>query len=536
MSTSKIDIEATTAHSSAKRVVKNTGFLYLRMAITVFISLYVTRLLLGSLGAEDFGIYHLVAGMVAMLIFLNAAMAAASQRFMSYAQGEGNTDKQKNIFNVSVLLHFLIAIAVVLLLEVVGYFLFENVLDIPQNRMEAAKYVFQFMVVSTFFTIISVPYDAVINAHENMFFVAITGVLEAFIKLAIAIYITYTDFDKLISFGLLMAVSAIVMLLIKRIYCHRNYSEVDINVNKYFDKKLFREMGGFASWSFLGSSTSMLTNYGQGIVLNIFFGPIVNAAQAVANQVNGQLMVFANTMLIALNPLIVRAEGEGNRKLMLKASLLGCKFSFLLLVILYVPMIIEMPYIFSLWLKNVPEYTIVFCRLLLLKCLIEQLYVPLNTSINAVGNIKQFQISSSIINLFPLIFSYILFYFNQPALTTYIVFIVYAICSGWLTYYYAEKYCGLSATHYLRNVIAPCLSVFFITLVFSIIPILFLKDGAIRLLFVLFLSFTAFIFSSWFVGFKKSERLNNKYLLLNIFKQINGNKLPKNKINQHSKS
>jgi len=516
MSTSKTVPETSTAHNSAKRVAKNTGFLYLRMAITVFISLYVTRLVLGSLGIEDFGIYNLVAGMVAMLVFLNAAMAAASQRFMSYAQGEGNTDKQKNIFNVSVLLHFFIGIAVVLLLEVVGYFLFENVLDIPQNRMQAAKYVFQFMVVSTFFTIISVPYDAVINAHENMLFVAITGVLEAFIKLAIAIYITYTDFDKLISFGLLMAVSAIVMLLIKRIYCHKNYSEVDINVNKYFDKKLFKEMGGFASWSFLGSSTSMLSFYGQGIVLNMFFGPVVNAAQAVAAQVNGQLSAFSTTMMQALNPMIVKSEGRGDRGLMLKASLLGAKLSFFLLMMFCVPVLAEMPTLFKWWLGDYPAHAIIFCQLLLVKTLIYQLVLPLNTSIQAVGDIKTYEISKSFLAFFPLIIGYMFFSMGLPAYFIYIVFIVEALFSSIITLFFCRRYCDLNIREFVVNVFIRCVLSFIIVLllVFSVGGII--ENDFIRLIVKTSSSIMIFVFTVYFIGLNKEE----KHMSIMIIKKI----------------
>lgn len=230
--------------NAANRVAKNTGILYARMAITVFISLYVTRLVVAALGTKDFGIFNIVGGAIAMLTFLNVAMASASQRFMSYVHGEGNQIKQKRIFNVSVILHFLIGIAVVLLLEIAGYFFFNGILKIDSERVYAAKLIYQFLIVSTFFTIISVPYDAVINARENMLFVAVTGIIEALLKLAIAFYITFTNNDKLISYGLLMALLTILLLIIKRIYCHLKYEEVVINIRKYFDKALFKEIGG----------------------------------------------------------------------------------------------------------------------------------------------------------------------------------------------------------------------------------------------------------------------------------------------------
>ena len=238
----------------AKRVAVNTGILYAKMGITVFISLYATRLILAALGAEDYGIFNVVGGAIAMLTFLNIAMASASQRFMSYAQGEGDERKQKYIFNVSVTLHFLVAIAVFLLLQVAGYFLFNGILEIPEERMDVAKLLYQFMLVSTFFTILSVPYDAVINAHENMLLVAVLGIIESISKLAIAIYITYTAFDKLLTFGILMVSLPILLLVLRSIYCHRKYEEVTLSPRKYFNKQLFKEMTSFASWKLLSST------------------------------------------------------------------------------------------------------------------------------------------------------------------------------------------------------------------------------------------------------------------------------------------
>jgi O-antigen/teichoic acid export membrane protein len=507
----------TNTHNSAKRVAKNTGFLYIRMGITVFVSLYVTRLVLGTLGAEDFGIYSLVAGMVSMLVFLNAAMTAATQRFMSYAQGERNLAKQKKIFNVSILLHFIIAIAVALLMELVGYFLLEGVLDIPIDRIAAAKLIFHFMVVSTFFTIISVPYDAVVNAHENMFFVAITGVLESFLKLAVAIYITYADYDKLIIFGLLMAAIAILMLIIKQVYCYKNYDEVKINFNKYFDLPLLKEMGSFASWSFLTSSTSMLSFYGQGIVLNIFFGPIVNAAQAISAQVSGQLSAFSTTMLKALNPLLAKSEGGGDRALMLNASIFGSKISSFLLMLFFIPVIVEMPYIFSLWLTDVPEFTIIFCRLLLVKNLIEQLFLTLNSSILAVGNIKKYQIWKSLFQLIPLPICYLLFLNDFPAYTLYIIFIFQSVIIGTVTLYFCKEYCDLSISDFIVNVVLRCMMTFILILGLTICCSVFFTDDFYRLILVLMTSFILFLFTVWFVGFNKKERATNRMFLSSYF-------------------
>ncbi|HLP06204.1 MAG TPA: hypothetical protein VK152_12320, partial [Paludibacter sp.] len=261
----------------AQRIAQNTVILYARMAITVFISLYSTRLILEALGAGDYGILNVVGGAIAMLLFLNNAMTTATQRFMSYSQGIDNKEKQIQIFNVSVVLHLLIAGIIFLVLEGAGYILFDGILKISPERLEAAKLIYQFMVFSTLFTVVSVPYDALINAHENMLLVAILGIVDAFLKLAIAFYILHTPYDKLAAYGFLLAVLTVFGLVLRQLYCRRFYAESRISFSRHFNKELFVEMSRFAGWSFLGATTSMFGYYGQGIVLNVFFGTVVNA-------------------------------------------------------------------------------------------------------------------------------------------------------------------------------------------------------------------------------------------------------------------
>jgi O-antigen/teichoic acid export membrane protein len=207
---------------AAKRVAKNTGILYARMAITVFISLYSTRLILAALGVEDFGLFNVVGGVISMLGFLNSSMAAATQRFMSFAQGAGDLEKVKRIFNMSSLLHWGISILVFILLEGAGYFFFHGILNIASDRIEVAKLIYQFMVISTLFTVISVPYEAVITSHENMLVYAVMGVIEAVLKLGIALYINYSQMDHLVMYGILMAALSIFLLLVTRVVYHSN--------------------------------------------------------------------------------------------------------------------------------------------------------------------------------------------------------------------------------------------------------------------------------------------------------------------------
>jgi len=495
---------------AAHRVAKNTGILYIRMAITVFISLYSTRVVLSALGVSDFGLFNLVGGIIAMLGFLNASMASATQRFMSFAQGAGDIDRVKRIFNMSAVLHLAIAFFILLVLEILGFFLFHGILNIAENRIAVAKLLFQFMVISTLFTVISVPYEAVITSHENMLFFTVLGVIEAVLKLGIAIYVLHSTFDHLIMYGILMVVLSLFLLILRGIYCHRKYSECEINIRKNYNRKLLGEMTGFAGWNFLGTSSSMLANYGQGIVINIFFGTVVNAAQGIAGQVNGQLAVFATTLVKALNPIIDKSEGAGNRALMLKATMMGSKVSFFLMMALSIPFLIEAPFILKIWLKNVPEYAVIFCRLLLIRNLIEQLFIPVVSAIGAEGNIKGYQIRASILTFFPLLLSYILFKLQYPPYALYMVFIIYSIFASSIILYYAWKNCQLSISEFFGSVIMRCFFSFGLIFVFSSIPVFLSEPGFIRLATVLLLSIVLFLIVVIFIGFTSDERLKIK--------------------------
>lgn len=502
---------------AAKRVALNTGFLYAKMAITVFISLYSTRLIINALGVHDFGLFSVIGGAITMLTFLNNAMTTATQRYLSFASGEGDILKQKSIFNISIVLHFIAAILVVLLLEVAGYFLFNGILKIQEDRIEVAKLIYHFMLFSTFFAIISVPYDAVINAHENMLLVAILGIIEAVLKLSIAIYITHTYYDKLVSFGLLMALLSIFLLVIRRIYCHYKYEEVIINIKHYFNVPLFKEMTAFAGWSFLASTSSMIANYGQGILLNFFFGTRINAAQGIAAQVSGQLGAFATTLMKALNPVIAKSEGAGNRSLMIEAVMTGSKISFFLLTFFLVPVLIEMPYIFKLWLKNVPNFTIIFCQLLLIRNLIEQLFIAIASSITAHGQIKNYVIISALLCYFPIVLSYILISYGYPSYFLYISFIIYALLAFLVNLYFAQHNFNFPVIRFLKNIILRCFLTFFFIYSISSSPLSFVEESLIRLLLVISLSSITFPVAVWIIGFDTTERQRFKQLLIPIF-------------------
>jgi hypothetical protein len=302
------------------------------------------------------------------------------------------------------------------------------------------------------------------------------------------------------------------MLLVRRVYCHRKYAECEFNFKKYYDKDQFRKIRHFAGWSFLGSSSSMIANYGQGIVINVFFGTAVNAAQGIASQIGGQLGAISNTLIKALNPMIVKSEGAGNRILMLKATMMGSKVSFFLIMIFHIPFIIETPFILKLWLENVPDFAVIFCQLLLIRHLIEQLVIPLGTAIAAEGNIKSYQLSTSLLYFLPLPASYLCFAYGYPAYTIYIAFIIHSLLAFAATLYYAKKNCQLVLTTFFSNVIARCVSSFILVFMFSLIPYYLIEPGLIQLMFVILVSLVSYLFVVFYIGFSNAERIAIKKL------------------------
>ncbi|WP_298733686.1 MATE family efflux transporter [uncultured Chitinophaga sp.] len=467
---------------AASRVVLNTGALYGRMLITIFISLYSTRLVLNALGAQDYGIFNLVGGVIAMLSFLNMAMTISTQRYMSYHLGSGDIEKLKEVFNSSVMLHFIMGITLVVLFEVVGIYAFDHVLNMPADRIATAKTIFHFMVVSTFFTIASVPYDATLIARENMPLIAVLGVFEGLSKLAIAISLHYVSGDKLVAYGALMASLTVLLLLIKRLYCSFKYAESKVRVRKYFNKSLLKEMFSYAGWNMFGASSVVARNQAQAMILNVFFGTVINAAYGIANQVNAQLTYFSVTMLQSLNPQIIKSEGSGDRPRMLRLAMIASKFSFLLLSFFAIPVIIEAPFILKMWLKNVPEYTVVLCRLIIVCSLVNQLTQGVQVAIQSVGRIKVYQMVVSFLVILNLPVAYLLLRAGAPPQAV----LIGAICMEVIAVGYriiaANRIAGMPVPEYLNKVVLRAVIPVVLAAAIALLPQFVLDEGFVRFL------------------------------------------------------
>lgn len=493
--------------STTTRVVKNTVFLYVKMGVTIFVSLYTLRLLLVSLGAADYGIFTIVGGAIAMLGFLNSTMANATQRFMSYAEGEGNIEHKKQIFNVSLVLHIMIALLTCLLLLVVFFPLFNGILNIQAERVFAAKIVYACLVFSTLLTIVNAPYDAVMNAHENMLYYSVIGIFESLLKLMIAFYCVYTSYDKLIVYGLLMAMVPLVTLTIMKVYCHRHYEECVISPRRYWDNSLVRRIASFSGWNFLTAVSSLFTFQGLGLVLNHFYGTVLNAAHGVAQQVNSQLSQFSVNMMKALNPVIVKNAGAGDYDMMNKATIAGCKFSTYIMLFFAIPLMVEMPYVLHLWLVDVPEWTMVFCVLQIVVGIICQLTSSASTAVYAQGNIKWYAIYKSIMNALPVLLAYLSFVLGGQPYWLYIpMIVIWGLGGDIVVVRYANIQCGLPTMCFLRSVVVPVLGVTSVMLIMGFSATYFFEDSFIRLLLSIVLTTVGMLVSLFTFGMTSEER------------------------------
>lgn len=442
--------------ATASRVIRNTGWLYLKMGISIFVSFYTTRVILQTLGASDFGVYNIVGGAIAMLGFINSSMASSTQRFMSYAAGQKQIDKQKAIFNISCVIHLILAIVTLIILIIAGYILFNGILVIPQGRINAAVIVYGCLAVSNFISMISVPYDAVLNAHENMFYYSIVGIIESFFKLLVAFLVTISPIDKLVYYGFLMVIVALIIRIIMQVYCYRHYDECKYDFINSWDYKLAKEMSSFAGWGVISSIAALFTMQGMSILLNIFGGVVVNAAHGVATQLAGQLISFSNNMLKALNPVLVKRRGAGENDKMLEAASTGSKMSFLIYSFFAVPFIVEAPQILDLWLDTPPKWAVLFVRLVLIRQMVSQLYITLETCISAVGKIKEITIINTMIWGFPIVVGYIFYRQGAPIYTIYLLLIIMNIFRMINTLYYSNSLCSLNIWKYIRHTVIPC--------------------------------------------------------------------------------
>ena len=462
------------------KVLYNTIASFARVVINAVVTLIATRIALHVLGAEDFGLYNLLAGTVMLLSFVNGALTVSAQRFFSIAIGEKNKDKLNRYYNASLSIHILLGVAIVLLLFVIRPFLFGGFLNITENQVDIGIVVYNIMVISSAITLMTIPYSAIMNAHEDMVMMAVADILSCLVKLAAALILLFIEDNLLLIYSLIMLGSAIIKALIEYIWSKIKYPEVNASWARLADLRCMKEMFSFVGWNTLGSTAVVVRNQGVALILNIFFGTVINTAYGIANQVNSLVLSFASTLTNVFSPIIISAKGEGNEEKMRETAVLSSKLSFLLSSMLAIPILVFLTEILKIWLGDYPNNTYEFCYFIVLAFLVLQLYPGINRAIYASGNIKGYQIALTVILVSILPIGIALFKFGFPAYVIIIIMLVSQIGTLVATIYYGVKYCGFNSSYLYKNIVLKPCAVFIITLfLFSLLYIYLFGDSII---------------------------------------------------------
>ena len=410
-----------------KRIAKNTLFLYVRMFFSMLVSLYTSRIVLSTLGVTDFGIYNVVAGIVTLFAVLSATLANSTERFLCVQVGddENTTIKTKNIFSQFIILHVIIAGAVLILSETLGIWFFFDKLNIPLLRHEAAFIVYQLSILLFVFNILKAPYDASLIVRQNMKIYAYIGMFEVIAKLLLVYMLAIFSYDKLILYAVLTTIVSIIVIIITVWYVLKNYPEFKFAY--YWDSILFKSILSFVGWNYLTAVGDVTRMQGLNIVLNLFFGTAVNAARGIAFQVQGSLIRFVTGFQISVNPQLIMLWSQKEKKEMIKLMTRSSKFSFFLLLLFSAPVIINCDYILSLWLKEPPQYTSDFCRLVLLQSLIESMCYPMWTVIGAIGKLRFSHLVASILYLLIVLVSYFVLKMGGNPHSVFVISIIFMV-------------------------------------------------------------------------------------------------------------
>lgn len=495
----------TDTSSNNKRIAKNTLFLYVRMLFMMAISLYTSRVILHTLGVEDFGIYNVVGGVVSMFSVISSSLSSAISRFITYELGKGDKEKLTKIFSSSVTIQIGLGLIILVLAEVIGVWFLNTQMTIPINRLYAANWVFQLSILTFIINLISVPYNATIIAHERMSAFAYISILEVAAKLIIVYLLLVSPIDKLIFYAVLMAAVALIIRFVYGYYCKRHFEECIYHF--IFDKELLKKMFGFAGWNFIGAASSVLRDQGGNIVINLFCGPAVNAARGIAYQVNNAISGFVNNFMMALNPQITKSYASGDRTYMMTLIYQGARFSFYILLLLSLPVIINAHYILSLWLNIVPEHTIFFVQLVLIFAMSESISNPLITAMLATGNIRNYQIIVGGLQMMNLPISYLLLRNGCIPETVLIVAICISQCCLAARLYMLRELIGISVRKYMSKVYINILGVTILSAIIPSISSYYLNETFINFFVICVISILCTFTMIYFVGCNKKERL-----------------------------
>lgn len=490
--------------TKSSRIAKNTLLLYMRMLLLMAIGLFTSRVILQTLGVEDFGTYNVVGGFVAMFTVISGTLSSAASRFLNYEMGKGNEDKLSKVFSSTVIIHILLAVVIAVLAELFGVWYVNEKLVVAPERLEAANWVFHFSVLSFCITLLTVPYNAAIIAHERMDAFAYISIFEGVAKLIICYLLLVSPIDRLVFYAILQFAVNLITRGLYYLYCKRHFRES--NVHFKLEKDILKEIFGFASWNFIGSASSVLRNQGGNILINLFFGPVVNAARGIANQVLNAVQGFVSNFMTALNPQITQSYASGDRNYMMTLVFYGSRLSFYMLLFLSLPILMNTDYLLHLWLTTVPEHSVLFVQLILVFTMIEALSYTLITTQLATGNIRNYQLIVGGLQLMNLPASYIILKFGGPPETILYVALFFAFCCLATRLIMLRKMVGLRVRDFAKNVL---LNVLVVSVTSATIPSVlkhFMKEDLLSFILVSMVCVVCTVLSVYFIGFNKKER------------------------------
>lgn len=479
------------------------------------ISLYTSRVVLNTLGVDNFGIYNVVGGTISMFSIFSGSLSGAISRFITYGLGEGNLEKLKNIFSTSVSIQLGLSAFVFVMAEIGGLWFLNSKLNIPPDRMYAAHWVLQFAILTFITGLISVPYNACIIAHEHMKVFAYIGILEVVMKLGFVVALYFSPFDKLIVYSILLFLIALILRIIYGIYCKRKFEECTYRF--VIDRNLLKEMMGYACWGFLGNTAYIFNTQGVNIIINLFFGVVLNAARGIVTQVEAAVMQFVNNFTTAISPQITKSYASGNKEYMFSLICRGAKFSFFLLLLFLIPIEFEANTLLKLWLGNVPEFAPLFLQLSLIGTAMVLLGNTGFTAIMATGNIRNYQIVVTLVGclVFPL--TWIAYKLGLPAFTTYVIYIVIYGILDWIRLLFMRKLLGFKVMLFVRNVIYPILIVTVLSVIVPTVISMNMAPSVFRFIFLTVGSFITTLACIYFGGLDRNER---KTVLMKLRRKI----------------
>ena len=506
----------------AQKMAVNTVAMYIKMILSLFVTFFSTRIILNNLGVTDFGIYNLVAGAISLLGFVNGSMANTVQRFLAHELGHGEWERLRKIFSISFSMHFALGIGLVVILEFLGIFAFDHLFVIEGDRIGSAKMAYHFMVGVTFFSTISAPLNACIYAHEDIFLFAIIDFISSVLKLLAALVLAYTPGDKLIVYCLFLLVIQIFYFVFEVLFCRAKYKECRENKLFQIDRKIQHEVFPFLGWNMLESCSWLIKNQGIAVLMNTFYGTIVNAAYGIGNQINGQVMYFSSTLLGAIRPQIYKAAGSGDLKRMLSLSVSAAKLSFCMMLLFLCPLFFVLDKILVIWLKNVPDYTERFCMLLMLISLFTYLSTAVNVAIQAYGEVKRYQVISSLIILVSVPIGYMLYSYSSNVYLFLYILVGVELLSVLIKYQVAANVLQQKFSFFFKGIFAPCIFVFLLSICTSALLSLFLlgnKDWLHAILFIL-LDVCMVGGLIYFIAFSQKEKNITLQIISNVIHKI----------------